>query len=169
MSNWTFEFDPVEHSGVCIDLGHHMIHEGLAYFISDYQAGAGTYKWTLVAPNTATRCHVVIEIDSAAAGSFKMYHTPSINVAGSAMSRYNCNRNGTDTPALTGNTGVGTTSDGTLLRSTFVGSSAPAARFGGNSRTGFEMILKQGITYLFVWTPVAGTNDVAFNAEWYEV
>jgi hypothetical protein len=163
-------FDVVDNAILTITHEHLEIHEGHAYYCNDHEAtGTGTKYWRFTAPNTTTRIHLMIYVEMDAAGTVALYENPTINAAGTALTVYNKDRNSINAATLTVFKDTTMTSDGTLLGTHLIGSSSPAAKFGGSARSNFEWILDQGEDYSIKCVAAAGTPHSTITLEWYEV
>jgi hypothetical protein len=157
---------------VGIDIGHHKIHEGYGFFCSDADTDvdiAGPKYWRLTTPNSAARIHIKLSVSASNAGKIELFENPTIDAAGDALTEYNCDRNSATSTTLAVFKDTTFTADGTLLSTVFVGSSSGPTRLGGNTRSEFELILKQNEDYALKVTVDNNDTKVAFISEWYEI
>ena len=158
-----------------IDSVHHEIHEGDHYTAISYDADtdiATPKRWSLVAPDTTVRCHVVFEVEVGVSGGvIEFSESPSVLAAGTAITAYNNDRNSANTATMLVNQDTTTqapNNDGTILTSETVGSAGAQAKFGGTTNNRYEWILKQATTYIVKLTATANNTVSTIRVRWYE-
>jgi hypothetical protein len=161
-------FDPTHKAMLDIDVVHHTIHEGDAYSvcgISGSLGDGGTIILTIITPNTAKWFHTLFSASGIGKYYFRIYESATVNVAGSAKTAYNRNRNSANTSGGTFRQDDTFTDNGTLIFETYVSS---GQRDGGPSSIRSEWMLKQNTTYQFKLESDEAANIVSYDLEWYE-
>lgn len=159
---------------VMISQEHHKIHSGQHFFCDDYDTSVDTLtpkNWLIVAPNTATRCHIIFEIKSSGAGLLEGYVGSTITDNGTLSFRRNNDGNSTNTPEMLVYKDTVASELGTIQAYEWLGSAGINANkgIGGSGVREQEIILKQDIKWLVRFTPEADDTKVSFSINWYEV
>ena len=171
MISRTMPLDPYTGCLVTIDEAHRELHDGdhYSYFDSVTIANNGTQDYLIQTIPTRPWIHFVFDADGTAITQFQLYEgadrTPT-----TLQSPINNNRNSNHTPTVKVYKGqtAGTT-DGTLILQYKSGtSSGPSTRTNSAYRSDSEIILKQGITYIFRVTSGTDGNLVNVSFKWYE-
>jgi len=151
-----------------VDYPHHEVHQGSYFFICNNVnlGNGGVFDISFVTPNTTTWAHMLFNISANdGEGSFKIFEGATVNVAGTALTPRNSNRNSLNASVLTARIGDTFTATGTDIYTQFVGS----GKTGGKLTRQNEIILKQNTTYIFrVTNETSVVNDISYCAEWYE-
>lgn len=151
-----------------MDVSHHEIHEGDYYVasgISGALADGGTFILTVITPNTAKWLHAFYQATGTLKYYLRIYEGPTVNVAGSAVTAINRNRNSANTSGATLREDDTFTDNGTLIFHTYV---ATGTRNGGSEVSRTEFVLKQNTTYMFQIESDDANNIVSGQLEWYE-
>lgn len=148
--------DEITNALVTIAFPHHETHEGDNYFVRDVIDLPLNNVWDIqiTTPNTARWGHAVLDIDVESETEFWVYEGVTINVAGTAITPRNRNRNVADGSVLTV-AGIQNTSLANANADTAVAGATPLAHgiVGSGNRTGGmagsrqEIILKQNTLY----------------------
>jgi len=156
---------------VSIDIAHHKVHEGNHYFVGDTDTinAAATKYWHIAAPDTAKRIHFVMEVMTSNSGLLEFYVQPTLTGNGTGLTCFNSDGNSSNTTTLLIYKDPTVTGDGTLIAPYAIGSNGGANKFGGQIRSGAEVILKQNYHYLAKFTADNNNTRVSFIAEFYEV
>jgi hypothetical protein len=165
---FTDQEDSVTHSAVVIDYVHHEIHEGDHFFcnIADTDVDIIAPKYFhIVTPNTAKWAHLTLMLTSTGAGKFEFFENPTINVAGTAVTVFNSDRNSIKANTTLIKQDSTTTSDGTLIWTSRVGA---GERIVSGSTRSDELILKQNEDYILKFTPDADNASIVVDFRWYE-
>ena len=163
----------IRNARVMIDVGHHKIHEGSAFRVTDpYTAGGAlTRVWKITTP-IGKKCHLLFQVSADIAFRAMLNENPALGTATwTDKTAYNMNRNSTNTPTTTvkQENAIGTYASGAIiLFDEFVGAGSGPTRFGGNSRAEAELILKENEDYGLEVT-VGGAGNITPMFEWYEV
>lgn len=155
---------------------HHEIHEGGHFFIRDVvdQAINTVFDLQITVPDTTKWIHMTLDVLAEDEVDFFIYEGVTINVAGSAVTAFNSNRNSAKTSGLTiksqVNASIGDANADTTTASPAVEiehQKSGANRNPSLSHRENEIILQQNQDYCFrcVFTKAA---YIAFNLNWYE-
>ena len=102
------------------------------------------------------------------AGVLTFAENPTINVAGTALTVFNNDRNSASVSTLTAKYDTTLTAEGTLLSTIIIGTSNPKTQIGGNARMSAEWILKANEDYALAFTADNNSTIVSMVAEFYE-
>lgn len=150
-----------------VEYEHHEIHSGSHYFICGTQAlsNGEVVDFTVVTPDTTEYAHMTFQIEGTGAISVAIHEGAVVNVAGSAVTAYNNNRNSANTTNLTIRTGDTFTGTGTVIYAVQTG----ANKIAGNVERSREIVLDRNNTYIFrITNQTALANQLSYCAEWYE-
>ena len=151
-----------------MDVAHHEIHEGNTYMASGISGTLGvddTFILTAITPNTAKWSHVFYQASGILKFYIRIYEGATVDVAGSAVTAINKNRNSTNTSGGTFREDDTFTDLGDQIYATLV---ATGTRNGGSEGTRLEWVLKQNTTYAFHLTSADANNILSGQLEWYE-
>ena len=146
---------------------HHEIHSGSHFYICGHQAMSNgeVVDFTVVTPNTTEWAHMTFSIEGTGAISLEIHEGATVDVAGTAVSVFNNNRNSANTTSLTVREGDTFTGEGTLIYAQQVG----ANKVAGSVQRDREIVLDQNNTYIFrITNETALANELNYCAEWYE-
>lgn len=171
--NWSFTDSTGSY--ISIDLEHHEIHEGEAYFYSNYHTvlASGSLNFVFLIGNK--NIHYVYTINSDQAGYyFSTYEGITSDDNGTLITPRNHNREYTDasTGTLRLNPTNIVTTGAILLRNGYAGTAVnPSQRTGGSISRSNEVILKKNTRYLLRITNMSSSvsNDIQVGMDWYEV
>ncbi len=153
---------------------HDQTHSGNKYLSSDVVTGIGagaTKRYLLIAPNTATRIHLLTVISSVPGSTVTIFEAPTITLNGSLLAKLNQERNSPKIATLSVFADPTVTVNGTQLVTEEIGSGTTAGRFSGSTsadRNELEFILKQNTAYLIAITALAASTDISTKFHWYE-
>ena len=161
--------DIISNIPVMIEFDHHQLHEGETQRAEDYQAslGTSTVKYGITVPTFATTInspHMVIGVDVFNGNVIIQVYEAATFTSGSALTKFNRNRNSSTTVTTTITGGV-TSSNGTLMHTFFGGAGKSGS---GSGRSDVEYILKSNTIYrVDMIGRSAGTKPVK-SFDWYE-
>jgi len=167
--------DKATNSIQTIDYQHHEIHGGSNFIIADVQdlAVNNVYDMQFTTPNTTKWSHFTFKLDCESETEWYIYEGATVNVAGTALTPVNSNRNSltasVNTIAGITNTSVvnadadTATAGATALEHGIIG----GGKTGGFDHRENELILKQNTTYCM--RAIANTAGyIDFYCSWYE-
>jgi len=168
------EVDLTDRGLVMVDAIHHLTHKGIVYDLSAYAAAVAdgaSLDLTLAVDNNKT-VHLLPHGAAESKAMSYLYEAPTVTVAGTPVTAANRNRRDFAPAHTTSIELAPTVSDpGTLLHqqamfaATGAGNKLGAPSTGGTS----EWVLKEGETYLFRMTNLAGqAADAWLNLVFYE-
>ena len=154
-----------------IDYAHHEIHAG-SHFKAGFQdtsmATNDTITLLFVTPNTTKWAHWVLVGQATGSAIIQIYEDTTTSNDGTAVTRWNRNRNSlTDSTTLVYHTPT-VTADGTKIVEKWIGSEGFKEDTGGEARGDSEFILKQNTKYLIRLTAVSNGIKGAIGGDWYE-
>lgn len=158
------------HSQTSIDYEHHEVHEGDHFLYADGVTlnSSASQVYLITTPNTTKYCHLVLSFASGLGATFVLYEG-SDRTGTAAQTIYNCNRNSATTATTTVHKGVsGGSTDGTVIRTYYLGSASTGVRAGGLGRGLEEIVLKKNTKYQFTATSQANSNNIFVELSWYE-
>lgn len=166
-------FDTVSSSLCTIHVEHHEIHEGHHFTCQDYDSSvdnASPKYWHLKAPDTSTRCHLVMALSAAGPGVIEFFENPTTTGDGSALTIHNNDRNNSNSAELAIYYDPTVTGDGTRLCVNVIGTNGatPIGGSGGNIKRENEYILKQNEQYIVKFTPTNDGTATSCCFEFYE-
>jgi hypothetical protein len=150
-----------------IEYEHHEIHSGSHFFICGTQAlsNSEVVNFTFITPNTTKWTHMTFVIEGTGAISLEIFEGATVNVAGTAVTARNSDRNSETTTVNTIRTGDTYTGTGTSIYSKQTGALKSIGIISRNN----EIILKQNTTYIFrITNETAVANQLTYCADWYE-
>ena len=164
--------DSVSGSLISISYGHHEVHDGNAYWVSNNATlGNGEINTvSLKTPNTTKWSHLLLQVDSSAEAVFDVLEDVTGIASGAASVPMNFNRNTTNTSGNTCKVGDTTGADvivptgGTSIWLETLGVKGIVTSRVNDS----ELILKQNSQYLFRVTNGATANNCTILLIWYE-
>jgi len=168
-----------------LDYEHMEIHSGDHYFLTDSKtinaASSDAVDYLLVVPDTTKWVHMTIDADGSAKTAMYLYEgatvTPTSDGAYTGWTTeigYNNNRNSGNTPGLAVYSKAGTSdpssdyADPTLIYEYSGGSDTNQSRTPSAVRASREIILKQGIKYIFRLVSGTASNLCNVVLRWYE-
>ena len=154
-----------------IEFEHQQIHEGKHYVtsIATPELDTASYYVRIATPDTSTRIHMVFEVSTNVGTKIEIFENPTVDVAGTAYTPLNNDRNSANVSALTITYGDTSTADGTLIHGEMIGSSGGPTRIGGSGGRDCEFILKQNEEYFIKVTTLVNDGFCYINLSWYEV
>ena len=186
----TNTLDGGTHYAIFMDVDHHKVHEGEAFYAFYNNDTTNTGEMTCIGlntPNTTKWAHMVLEVTATSLTTIGIYEAPSIdNGEGTAFVTVNRNRNSTETSLLTSilvtpvannvttynetqAAGANITKTTPVYTKVIGQTGNPATKAGGASRGAVEYILKQNTQYAFCGTAGdANDNNMHIELEWYE-
>lgn len=162
--------DVISNIPVVMEFDHHQRHEGETYRVQYVDTGLDTniVKFAFVVPAyspTINAPHVYITMFIYNGSARLDIYEGATYTGGTPVVAYNVNRNSTNTPAVTGASGV-TSTNGTLLPFSFF--AGAGSRAGDSSRSSGEFIAKISTTYRVDLTGLSAGTDAIIHFEWYE-
>ena len=159
------EFDNYYKCLVTVDMPHHQVHEGEAYFVDDYQTGKTAVCYAMTVPAVG-QYHFVWGFQASDAFSMNLFEGATLSASGAALTKYNSNRNSANTSALAVSTAPAISSPGTIIKRAIINSGVGTADFGGSTREEQEINLKNSTTYLL--SASGSSAGVHLRMYWYE-
>jgi hypothetical protein len=152
-----------------IDYIHREIHEGEHFFVAliSTELDTTSYYWKITTPDSDTHIHFTLELSCNVACNGFLYENPTVNVAGTAATEFNSDRNSAAVATAAVTYGDTSTADGTLLWSNTFGGSGGPAKTSGNVGTREEIILKRNEEYFVKVTTLANDGFVNCRMIWY--
>jgi len=162
------QMDAVTNALISIAQEHHEIHEGAHYFYADYalsQSSGSTREFVLTTPNNTKWIHLVWSVYAGDGATVELYKDASGITGGTSITPVNNNGNSANTSGVTlVKDPTSITSDGNRA----AGYLAGAGRVAGDTKRTNEIMLEQNTIYLVRITSLANSNDISWDAEWYE-
>jgi len=157
---------------VTIDYGHHEVHNGELFYITDTASlnDGNSRELLFETSDTDEWVHFTFETTGSYETSVYLYETTT-KTTGTAMTELNHNRNSANAATMVVTHTPGGAGDGTLIFTAYFGAdSGPAAMGGirGNTRPEAEIVLKQNTKYLLRVTSGTNSNAITTIAAWYE-
>ena len=172
VTHQAFRFDHNHGALVMIDSDAYEAHEGHRFYITGHAilANEAVLRIKLVVPNTEVRIHLGWAISSSGILQADLYENASGGMAGgSGVTIFNSDRNSDKVSAVSLTSGVAAADTaGTLIDTAKWGANDKKAQLGGGQTRADLVILKQGATYLRVFTSGTADNIVQFKASWIE-
>ena len=161
--------DVISNIPVIIEFEHHQLHEGETQRAEDYQAslGSSTVKYGITVPTFTTTInspHMVIGVDVYGGNVIVQVYETATFTSGSALTKFNRNRNSSTTVTTTITGGV-TSSNGTLMHTFFGGAGKSGS---GSGRSEVEYILKSNTIYRVDLIGRAAGTEAVIYFDWYE-
>lgn len=158
-----------------VDYAHHEVHQGSHYFIRDVvdQAITTVFDLQITTPNTGKWAHLTWSVIAEDEVDFYIYEQAVINVAGTAITPINSNRNSTNTSTFVIKSQVNASVGDANADTAVAGATEIEHQKAGANRNptisdrDHEIILRKGTVYCFrcVFTKAA---YIAFDLNWYE-
>ncbi|MBU0907348.1 MAG: hypothetical protein KKE05_04305 [Nanoarchaeota archaeon] len=166
------EFDNVFKIPVSIDISHHEVHEGNAFWVSNNATlGNGNINTVSIqTPNTSKRLHLLLRIDSSAEALFDVLEDVTSLASGAAITPKNFDRNSGNVSVASSKVGDTIGADaivptgGTAIWTETLGVKGIVT----SRENASELILKQNSIYLFRITNGATANNCTILLSWYE-
>lgn len=155
-----------------IETVHNRIHAGREFDVTDVALGiniATPKRYLLVTPNTSTRIHVVILIESEPGATVEFFEDTTVTANGTGLSEINHNRTSANVAELAVFEDPTVTADGTILFIFRSGTSTGSGRVGGRVQREDEYVLKQNANYQIKITSISNSTDITTDISWYEV
>jgi len=155
--------DTQVHGLLAVPFEENRVHEGYAFFGTDYDASIATAApkyYRITTPNTTLWSHLRIEAAALTAGLIELYETPTENEpagAGTGITLRNVDRNSSRTATVVLKYDPTFAADGTLIW--FARLEAAAAPHGNS----VPIILGQNKTYVIKFTSDANDNKLWLN------
>jgi hypothetical protein len=162
-----------------IEYEHHEIHAGSHFFFTDANtinaASTDAVDYLLIVPNTTKWPHMVFEADGTAVTSFYLYE--DVNVATSdgwtQMTAYNNNRNSSADPTMEIWRTIGSATASSDYGEKPIleyssGAASQQSKTPAAARAEREIILGQGVKYVFRLLSGTASNLCNVMFEWYE-
>lgn len=156
-----------------IDYAHHEIHAG-----SHFKSGFGSITQVLdiddtvtllfVTPNTTKWGHWTLTAQATAFAKIELFEGTTTSSNGTAVTRWNRNRNSATTSVITAFHTPTVTADGTKFSTKFIGGTGFKSDIGGETRGSSEIMLKQDTKYLIRGTALADNMSIQIGGDWYE-
>jgi hypothetical protein len=161
---------PVEIDGyypalVTIDLPHHRLHDGKAFFVDVHGTGKTAFCYALQVP-AAGEFHFVYGFNASDAFSLNLFEGASLSSSGAAVTAYNHDRNSANTSSLQVSTDPAISSTGTIIRRMIINSGVGITDYGGSQREVNEVILKNSTIYMLSAT--GSSAAIHLDLSWYE-
>lgn len=154
-----------------IDHAHHKVHSG-SHYKAGYQdtsmVASDTIELLFVTPDTTEWAHWKLVAQSTGEVVVAVYEGTTTSANGTAITRWNRNRNSVNTSSTLVYHTPTVTADGTKMVEKWIGSSGFRENSGGESRGDNEFILKQNTKYLVRLTAVSDDIKGAIGGDWYE-
>ena len=155
-----------------IDYAHHEIHSG-----SHYKAGFGsitqildtddTIELLFVTPDTTEYGHWTLTAQATAFAKIELFEDATAT-GGTAVTRWNRNRNSDNESSILAYHTPSVTVDGTKFSTKFIGGTGFKSDIGGETRGSSEIILKRNTKYLIRGTALADDMSIQIGGDWYE-
>ncbi len=169
---WNLMRDKTTNAMKSISYEHYEIHGGSHFFVCGEStvASGDSLDFQLTTSNTTKWIHMTFEFEGTQETLMEIFETATVATDGSAVTAYNNDRNSAKTTTLSLLQAGGTvTAPGTLIYSQRVGVAGnPLRSKTGASKRDNEIILKQNVTYRFVFTSGGNGNNLSYCGEWYE-
>lgn len=159
---------------ITIDYAHHEIHEG-SHFKAGYSNTAMDTNDTLavlfITPNTTTWAHWTLTSQVTSAAVLQVFEGPTSSANGTAVTRFNRNRNSADTSVVRVYHTPTFSANGTKLAEKWIGASGGlphSVGTGSEFRGDSEIILRQNTKYLLLLIAKDDAMKGAIGGDWYE-
>ena len=167
-----FAMDTTTHAFNIVTNGHHEVHDGNAYWVSN-NATLGNGEINTVAiqtPNTKKWLHLLLQVDSSAVATFDVLESVTSVANGAAITPQNFNRNSTNTSGATAKVGDTVGADALVpTGGTSIWTETLGVKGIVTSRVNAsELVLLQNSLYLFRVTNDATANNCTILLIWYE-
>jgi hypothetical protein len=142
------------------------------YFIKTFVETTGassTSEFMFTTPNTSTRIHAKALIASSGDYVIEIFEGTTTSADGTPVTRFNNDRDSSNTSELLAFGAPTVTADGTLMWATRIGSGSPVGSAGVSSEFSYKIIAKTNTKYLFrVTKQDTGDGYVDFDFFWFE-
>lgn len=164
--------DQISKSIRVIQSAHGAIHSGELFEMTDVTLGvnvATPKRYLLVTPNTSTRIHVALLVESEPGITIEFFEDTIVTANGTELGEINHNRISTNVAELSVFEDPTVTTDGTILFTFRSGTSTGGARIGDRIQEEDEYVLKQNTNYQVKITPISNGTNITTDISWYEV
>lgn len=169
-SQWQAGNDGIDrgtNTPVEITLEHNMIHRGKHFTIADYalnQAVSTTKDFVITTPAGLNRMHLLFGLSSSEGATLQIYEDCTNVTGGTIKTPVNNNRGSAAVSSFTIVSDPASITLGIRLEGFLIG----GRRTSGIVSRDEELVLKPESTYLFRITSLANSNDLGWEAYWYE-
>lgn len=158
---------------VQMDLVHNLVHDGMVFVVSDYDADVdnASPKYWYILTAAGYYPHLKIAVSVSASGVIELFEAGTETLDGTEITPVNLNRNSARTASTKFFYDPTTTGDGNLLNREYIpGGDRLQTRVGAQARTESEWVFKgsAATNYFLKFTPDADDTKIAIEIEFYE-